>query len=341
MPKPFRFRHVNEITGAFVLAVVALLLLGVVGTGFSQRWFTRTTEFTVLLPTGGRGLRPGAEVRMLGTVVGSVQDIRVDKVDRIMKARVSVRADFADMFVKKDSQALLRTPFGIGETYVEISSGSPEAEKLPPQFAMEAKTEGAPTESMEKTIAQIRDEVVPGIQEARAGVKEFTALAAELRRPESNLQQSFARLNRIFGDVEKGQGLAGKVLSDPQMASEVQKTMTGLNASLAEAQAVLQDLRKTTNTVAGQSQQSLDQFQAILQDIQKTTAALPQTVKSINQTTEAMPAMVLQMQETLRQIQRLVEGAQRSWLLRGTIEREGGGGNGVRIRPEDVGGGGR
>jgi hypothetical protein len=52
-----------------------------------------------------------------------------------------------------------------------------------------------------------------------------------------------------------------------------------------------------------------------------------------------MPAMVLQMQETLRQIQRLVEGAQRSWLLRGTIEREGGGG--VRIRPEDVGGGGR
>jgi hypothetical protein len=50
--------------------------------------------------------------------------------------------------------------------------------------------------------------------------------------------------------------------------------------------------------------------------------------------------MVLQMQETLRQIQRLVEGAQRSWLLRGTIEREGGGGNGVRIRPEDVGAGG-
>ena len=119
------------------------------------------------------------------------------------------------------------------------------------------------------------------------------------------------RVNRIFADVEKGEGLAGKVLSDPQMAEEVQKAMTGLNASLGEAQLVLQDLRKTTNTVAGQSQQSLEQFQAILQDIQKTTAALPQTVKSINQTTEAMPAMVLQMQETLRQIQRLVEGAQR------------------------------
>jgi ABC-type transporter Mla subunit MlaD len=338
MPKPFRFRHVNEITGAFVLAVVALLLLGVVGTGFSQRWFTRTTEFTVLLPTGAQGLRPGAEVQMLGTVVGSVQEIWVDPKERRMKARVSVRSDFAKMFVKTDSQAILRTPFGIKDTYVEIASGSPAAPEMPPQFAMEARAEGAPTESLERTIVQIRDEVVPGIQEARAGVKEFTALAAELRRPESNLQQSFARLNRIFGDVEKGEGLAGKVLSDPQMAAEVQKSMTGLNASLAEAQAVLQDLRKTTNTVAGQSQQSLEQFQAILQDIQKTTAALPQTVKSINQTTEAMPAMVLQMQETLRQIQRLVEGAQRSWLLRGTMEREGG--SGVRIRPEDIGAGG-
>lgn len=338
MAKPFRFRHVNEITGAFVLAVVVLLVLGVVGTGISQRWFTRSTEFTMLLPTGAQGLRPGAEVQMLGTVVGSVQDIWVDKVERRMKARVSVRSDFAEMFIKTDSQALLRRPFGIGETYVEIRGGTVAADRMPPQHAMEATAEGAPTESFEKTIVQIRDELLPGIQEARRGIQEFTALAAELRRPEGNLQDAFARLNRIFTDVEKGEGLAGKVLSDPEMAAEVQKTMKGLNASLAEAQVVLQDLRKTTNTVAGQSQQSLEQFQAILQDIQKTTAALPQTVKSINQTTDAMPAMVIQMQETLRQIQRLVEGAQRSWLLRGTIEREGTGG--VRIRPEDVGGGG-
>jgi phospholipid/cholesterol/gamma-HCH transport system substrate-binding protein len=275
---------------------------------------------------------------MLGTIVGRVQDIWVDTSERRMKARVSVRSDFADMFVKKDSRALLRKPFGIGETYVEIRGGSAEAEKMAPQSAMEATAEGAPTESLEKTIAQVRDELVPGIQEARRGVQQFTALAEELRRPDSNLQESFTRLNRIFADVEKGEGLAGKVLSDPQMAAEVQKTMTGLNASLGEAQGVLQDLRKTTNTVAGQSQQSIEQFQAILKDIQRTTAALPQTVKSINQTTDAMPAMVLQVQETLWQIQRLVEGAQRSWLLRGTIEREGTGG--VRIRPEDVGGGG-
>ena len=105
------------------------------------------------------------------------------------------------------------------------------------------------------------------------------------------------------------------------MAAEVQKSMTGLNASLAERRRCCKDLRKTTNTVAGQSEQSLEEFQTILKDIQKTTAAL-QTVKSINQTTEAMPAMVLQMQETLRQIQRLVEGAPQRvlWLLRGTID---------------------
>src|SRR5678815_2523240 len=165
MAKPFRFRYVNQITGAFVLAVVVLLVLGVVGTGFSQRWFTRTTEFTMLLPTGAQGLRPGAEVQMLGTVVGRVQDIWVDKVERRMKARVSVRSDFAEMFVKKDSVALLRRPFGIGDTYVEIRGGSAQAERMPPQYAMEATAEGAPTESLEKTIAQVRDELVPGIQE--------------------------------------------------------------------------------------------------------------------------------------------------------------------------------
>ena len=35
----FKFRHVNEITGTFVLLIVLALIAAVVWTGHSQRWF--------------------------------------------------------------------------------------------------------------------------------------------------------------------------------------------------------------------------------------------------------------------------------------------------------------
>ena len=39
------------------------------------------------------------------------------------------------------------------------------------------------------------------------------------------------------------------------------------------------------------------------------------------QTINALPGVVLQMQETLRQVQVLVEAAQKSWLFRSNVEK--------------------
>jgi len=41
MEKRFKFRHVNELTGLFVLGVVALVVAVVIFSGHSQRWFAR------------------------------------------------------------------------------------------------------------------------------------------------------------------------------------------------------------------------------------------------------------------------------------------------------------
>jgi hypothetical protein len=51
-----------------------------------------------------------------------------------------------------------------------------------------------------------------------------------------------------------------------------------------------------------------------------------------------MPGLVVQMQETMRQVQRLVEGLQRSFLVRGAIAPDD---TGARIRPESIGSGGK
>ena len=66
-----KFRRVNEITGTFVLVVVAVLIAAVVWTGRSQRWFKSNVTLRITLPAdGAAGIRQGSEVYFLGTLVG-------------------------------------------------------------------------------------------------------------------------------------------------------------------------------------------------------------------------------------------------------------------------------
>ena len=86
-----KFRRVNEITGTFVLIVVALLITAVVWTGHSQRWFKSRVTLRIELPeAGAAGIRQGSEVYFLGTLVGSVSDVEVDEKGR-MEARAKIQ----------------------------------------------------------------------------------------------------------------------------------------------------------------------------------------------------------------------------------------------------------
>ena len=49
----FKVRRVNEITGTFVLVIIALLVAGVVWTGRSQRWFKSNVTLRITLPEAG------------------------------------------------------------------------------------------------------------------------------------------------------------------------------------------------------------------------------------------------------------------------------------------------
>ena len=67
----------------------------------------------------------------------------------------------------------------------------------------------------------------------------------------------------------------------------------------------------------------MKQLRAVLEDMKKSTAPLPETTRSIGRTAEALPGLVMQVQETMRQVQRVAEGLQRSFLVRGSMAPRG------------------
>ena len=50
MAEHFKLRRVNEITGTFVLVIVAVLVAAVVWMGHSQRWFRSRVTLQIVLP---------------------------------------------------------------------------------------------------------------------------------------------------------------------------------------------------------------------------------------------------------------------------------------------------
>jgi ABC-type transporter Mla subunit MlaD len=293
MARPFQKQRANEVVGVFVLLTVAILVIAVALGPNTRRWLTPTHKLTVRLPPeGSLGLRKGADVLILGSVVGSVDDITLSDAGE-MEALVSIRGDF-NRFVRRDSQAFIRKPLGIGDAMIEITRG--KGDPLPDNAqTIQSVSDKAPTQMLEETLADFRTQIVPALSELRAAVSEYTRLAADLRGQQPGIKAAVGNFNRITEDVEAGKGVVGMLLADPNAADSVRQTIPKLADSM-------ENVRSTTA------------------DLRKLVSALPQLKQSAQQTLDEAPGLVLEIEETSRQLQLLVKALQRNWLIRGGIE---------------------
>ena len=278
MNKPFKFRYVNEIVGAFVLVVVAALVVGIILAGRAQDWFEPVHVLRLSFPEeGSLGLQKGAEVQILGTTVGRVTGIRV-RDDGRMRGRLTVKGDFI-RFVRLDSKAVVKKKYAIaGDAYVEITQGRGPERELEMPLVVSKDTEI--TEIAQDILKRLQETTVPAIEE-------YTALAADLRSTNGPLMKLLAHLEQITAGLERGEGSAGQLLRDPTAANEIQRILA--------------------------------EVKDILADVKAATVQLPPVAGRVARETEDMPGVMLQTQETLREAERLIEGIQQHWLIRGYV----------------------
>ena len=318
MKQRFKFQHVNEITGTFVILVVVALIAAIVWTARSQGWFRGTVTLRIVLPeAGAAGLRQGSEVYFLGTLVGTVSDVTVAATGR-MEARTSIRSDFF-RFVRDDSSAVVKKKFGVaGDAYFDITRGM--GQPLPKKDASIVCRELPGT--METAIEDVRRAVLPVLEKLSVGLDTWTKLGEKLSagadtwtRLGTNLGESREHLDRLIGrldglvaGVEQGKGTAGKLLTDPALADDLKTILDKGNASM-------------------------DQLQAILKDVQLAGTHLSAVSEALALEAKDLPGLVLQTQQTLHESEKLIEGIERHWLIRKYIEQPQ---PNTRIPPSEV-----
>jgi phospholipid/cholesterol/gamma-HCH transport system substrate-binding protein len=295
MEERFKFRRVNELTGTFVLVVVALLIATVVWTGRSQRWFKGNVALRITLPAAGAaGIRQGSDVYFLGTLVGSVSDVIVDTTGR-MEAQAKIRRDFF-RFVRVDSSAVVKRKFGVaGDSFFEITRG--EGQPLPEKNASIVCNEQFQS-ALEAAVEEVRREVMLVLKKVNGGLDTWTKLGADLGETRQHLDELAVRLEKMAGDVESGKGTVGRLITDPSMADEAKQLLARANVAMSELQGVVTNLN------------------AAAKNVRDGTVRLPEITDAVANETKELPGLVHQTQTSMREFERLVEAIQRHWFLR-------------------------
>ncbi len=288
-------QRVNELTGTFVIVILAVLIAAVVWTGHSQRWFKSRVTLRITLPAdGAAGIRQGSEVYLLGTLVGSVADVLVDANGR-MEAEAQIRRDYF-RFVRVDSSAVVKMKFGVaGDSYFEITRGqSRRCQRDHASIVCKEQFQSP----LEAAVEQVRRETLAVLQKTGAGLDTWTRLGADLGETRQHLDQLVVRLETVVAGVEQGKGTAGKLLNDPRLADETQELLARATAAMGELQTVVTNLDRA------------------VENVQTGTKRLPEITDAVANEARDLPGLVLQTQTAMRELERLIEAAQRHWLLR-------------------------
>ena len=284
----FKFRRVNEITGTFVLIVLMLLIAAVVWTGRSQRWFKSSVTLKIILPAdGAAGIRQGSEVYFLGTLVGTVSDVLVDEAGR-MQAEAKIRHDFF-LFVRADSSAVVKKKFGVaGDSFFEITRG--KGRSLPEKNASIVCNEQFQS-ALEAAVEDVHQQAVLVLKKVNGGLDTWTTLGTNLMSTRDRLDQLVSRVDNMAADVQAGKGTAGKLLTDPASADELKSLLVKAN-------------------------HSVDELQVTLNNLQQASTNLPAISDAVRIGTKDLPGLVSQTQTSMREVERLVEALQKTWLVR-------------------------
>jgi phospholipid/cholesterol/gamma-HCH transport system substrate-binding protein len=344
-----RFRYASWRVGTLILVALGIFVVAVLEAGVVRDLFKQTLNLRVILPDSGlAGLNAGAQVEILGTDAGQVQEIVIDPAQRF-HAVVEIEQAM-EPFVRRDSKVFIRKQFGIaGAAYLEITRG--QAEPLDWEYAvLTAEADQAPTENMGAILEEVRARVMPIVDELHRTVSAAGDLVAGLRSPEGRLQRILADVNTVTSRLAEGEGSVGRLLADGALARELETTLASVNQQLGRLDGIVADFQSTSSEVAAMSQAigaqsrnlpdmissartALASFSRVMAEVDRTTPELAGLVRETSSASIALPTLLTQTQQTLAELERLLVQLQGVWLLGGA---DGGAAEPSRLSPLEV-----
>lgn len=170
MTEPIRLRYVNQLVGAFILMIIALLLVGTVIVVRQQEIFVPEYEILAYIAEADLdGLRKGTEVLVLGRQAGEIDDIGYfdgERDGKNVRITMKIKETFRDEIFTDSVAHLKRRLAGAGEAYLEITRGPGHQTVLPTAGSLAVVTEPEPASELAR-ITGMMDDIRGYFEDAR------------------------------------------------------------------------------------------------------------------------------------------------------------------------------
>ena len=338
----FRIKHFDRFVGVFVIIALILIVITLISAGKQQKWFEKRYRYTVVF-NKVPGLKAGTPVTISGMEVGTVQSLRLNPQNRV-EMTLEIYKTFRD-HIRRDSQATIASAL-IGGKTVEITVGSPGEPLLP---------EGSNIASVEpKELADILKDVdvkapLKKLDDALENVKSITQ---KLNDPQGELFTLLKNVEFVTAQLKNGQGNIGGILQDKEMHRQISSAIDAIRRSAANIEETTQNVSQVSRDlpkIVSEVDQSVKEVPKILDEVKKATSGLPkimvdlqqaagqapgiakdvkgitEDVKEITgnvkQAAPEIPDFLATTQESVEDADRLIQGLQNHWLLRGSMPK--------------------
>ncbi|HKB78323.1 MAG TPA: MlaD family protein [Thermoanaerobaculia bacterium] len=233
------------VTGAAVVLMVFLFFIG-----SEQKIFARKNEYKVRLDNAA-GLAEGNPVKMSGVTVGTVRDIFLPRDPKQKDVDITLVIDrkFEDR-IRGDSRAKLKK-LGLlaGDSYVEITPGSPRFQPLEPGSVIPAARQTnvdqiiSSGEDLVDNLVQISysmKNILARVDRGEGLLGELTSSPETKQRITDTLLSTLNKTNAVLNHIESGRGLLGKVIYDDKYADQLTGSLAQAASSLKVVTASLQ-----------------------------------------------------------------------------------------------------
>ena len=248
-PKPQKEKSLR--VGFLVTFAAVIAMVGVFFIGSEQKIFARKQEYTLRLDNVS-GLAEGNPVRISGVTVGVVRDINLprDPKKKFVDITLMVDKKYADL-IRTDSRARLKK-LGLlaGDSYIDISPGSPRFEALEAGANIPAARQTnvdqliSSGEDLVDNFVQISyslKNILGRVDRGEGLIGELTSSTETKQRITDTFLTTLNKTNAILSHVESGKGVLGKMVYDDKYADE-------LTGSLSQAARSMQVVAANVQT---------------------------------------------------------------------------------------------
>ncbi len=256
----------------FTIAIL-ILFFTVFFAGRIEDIFVPKTDVIVQI-NDVKGLRNGSPVWIAGIEIGSVKKMKLDERYGTL-VTISVREDLLS-FIKKDSKATIQTMGLLGDKYVELSSGSPDAQRLNKGDMIEGRAQLEIKDIVDASAGSIGkitdfvdklDKFLLKIEKSEGSLGQFISDPSMYQ----NLSNSTKRLSLILEEIERSKGTLGLLIKDPALYNKIivaTEKFDSLTSGISEGKGTLGKLATDSS---------------LYDNLADTSAQLASIVKSINE----------------------------------------------------------